>query len=272
MLQSGDEVGVHILDLFAHLLEEHLLLDDRIVLLGVCWCDFLTIDAEFEDIDGGFIILSDLGQRAKFLRNVSDESRLDQCRLDDLLEDIVSDLKVFALAIHFNFKRTCLLQLLFTRVVEPVRITCGLNDEVLILRFAPFTIEVNDCAVRALDLERTDHALGDVLDQALRQLHHATEVRVGLIEFEHGKFGIMTTGQAFVTKYTTDFKDPVFAAYKHTLEIELQCDAHVETAIQRVEMRHERTRCRATGHTLQHRGFDFLEIALPEILAHLLDN
>ena len=80
--------------LFTDLIFEHLALDDRVVLLGVCRGNFLAVDAEFEDVDRAVVVFSDLGQWAKFARDVRDEGRLDERWLDQLFKDIVSDLVV----------------------------------------------------------------------------------------------------------------------------------------------------------------------------------
>ena len=91
MLERCQEVSIHILLLLADLIFEHLALDDRVVLFGVCRGNFLAVDAEFEDVDRAVVVVSDLGQWAKFTLDVRDEGRLDERWLDQLLKDIVSD-------------------------------------------------------------------------------------------------------------------------------------------------------------------------------------
>ena len=94
MLERCKEVRIHILLLLANLIFKHLALDDRVVLLGVCGGYLLTVDAEFKDVDRGVVALSNLSQWAKFAWNVRDEGRLNERRLDQLFEDVVSDLIV----------------------------------------------------------------------------------------------------------------------------------------------------------------------------------
>ena len=65
MLERCQEVSIHILLLLADLIFEHLALDDRIVLFGVCGGNFLAVDAEFEDVDRAVVALSNLSQWAK---------------------------------------------------------------------------------------------------------------------------------------------------------------------------------------------------------------
>ena len=94
MLERCKEIGIHVLLLLPDLIFEHLALNDRVVLLGVCRGNFLAVDAEFKDVDRAVVIFSDLGQWAKFAWDVRDEGRLDERRLNQLFEDIISDLVV----------------------------------------------------------------------------------------------------------------------------------------------------------------------------------
>ena len=68
MLERCKEIVIHVLLLFADLIFEHLALDNRVVLLGVCGSNFLAVDAEFEDVDRAVVVFSDLRQWAKFAR------------------------------------------------------------------------------------------------------------------------------------------------------------------------------------------------------------
>jgi hypothetical protein len=60
-----------------------------------------------------------------------------------------------------------------------------------------------------------------VLDETLSELHHAAEISVGLIKFEHGELRIMAAREPFVAKDATDLEDAIFASDEHALEIEL---------------------------------------------------
>jgi hypothetical protein len=65
MLERCKEISIHILLLLADLIFEHLALDDRVVLFGVCGGNFLAVDAEFEDVDRAVVALSDLRPMGK---------------------------------------------------------------------------------------------------------------------------------------------------------------------------------------------------------------
>ena len=59
-----------------------------------------------------------------------------------------------------------------------------------------------------------------MLDEALSELHHASEVGEGLIKFEHSELGIMASREPFVAKDATDLEDAIFASNEHPLEVE----------------------------------------------------
>ena len=56
VLERGEEVVVQFLLLLAGLVDQRLALGDRVVLLGVCWGDFLPVDAALKHLDGGGIL------------------------------------------------------------------------------------------------------------------------------------------------------------------------------------------------------------------------
>ena len=58
-------------------------LRDGIVLLGVAGRNLLAVDAALENLDGGRVIGRELGERHEFLRQMRDEGRIDQRRLDE---------------------------------------------------------------------------------------------------------------------------------------------------------------------------------------------
>ena len=91
MLECCKKIGIHVLLLFANLIFEHLALDDRVVLFGICRGNFLTVNAEFKDVDRSVVVVSDLGQWTKFAWDVRDEGRLDKSWLDQFFKDIVGD-------------------------------------------------------------------------------------------------------------------------------------------------------------------------------------
>src|SRR5450631_1806729 len=94
VLEREQEVLVDALGLAPGLLLEHLALDVRVVLLGIRRRDLHAPDAQLEDVERRGVLPVDLRQRAELLRQVQDERRLDEPRLDLLGEDLVGDLEV----------------------------------------------------------------------------------------------------------------------------------------------------------------------------------
>ena len=86
MLQGNQKVLIQFLRFLTNLFHKCLSLYRRIILLRISRSDFLSVDAEFENIYGGRIGLGNLRQWAKFSRNMSYESRLDQGMFDDFFE------------------------------------------------------------------------------------------------------------------------------------------------------------------------------------------
>ena len=95
-----------------------------------------------------------------------------------------------------------------------------------------------------------------------RHHHQRFVIGVRLVELEHRELGIVLRRDALVAEVAVDFVDPFEAADDETLEIELRRNAQEELHVERVMVRHERTRERAAGDRLHHRRLDF-EIAAP---------
>ena len=95
-----------------------------------------------------------------------------------------------------------------------------------------------------------------------RQIHQALIIRVGLIELEHGELRIVLSRDPFVAEIAIDFVDPVQAADNQPLQIQLRRDAQIQIHIERVVMRDERARRRASIDRLHHRRFDFYKSTL----------
>ena len=272
MFQRGDEIHIHVLHFLAHLFEEHLLLNNGVVLFGVSRCDFLPVDAQLKDVNRAGVILRDLGERTQLPRYVRHKGGLNQGRLNEFFKDIVGDFVILQYSVHFNFHGTGFFEFHLAAVAEPVGIPGRLHDQILILRLAPFTGEVDHGAVGARNLQAPNHALCNVLDQALREGHHAAKIRVCLVEFEHRELGVVPARQAFIAEDPPDFKNPFLAAHQESFQIQLQRNAHIKGAIERVKMRLKGPRRCAARHALQDRRFHLREIALPKVFPHRLDD
>ena len=77
---------------------------------------------------------------------------------------------------------------------------------------------------------------------------------------------------AFVAEAAVHFIDPFQAADEEAFEVEFRCDTQVDVHIEGVVMGLERTGCSAAGDGMEHRRFDFQEVAVIEVFADALDD
>ena len=93
---------------------------------------------------------------------------------------------------------------------------------------------------------------------------HVAVVGVGLVPLEHRELGVVLVREALVAEVLADLVDPLEPADDQPLEVELDRDAQVEVAVERVVVGGERPRERAAVERLQHRRLDLEEAALVE--------
>ena len=119
---------------------------------------------------------------------------------------------------------------------------------------------------------RAVHLFGHKAVQCLGYRHHIGIIRVRLIEFEHGKFGIVRAVDALVAKIFADFIHALEPAHDQPLEVQFIGDPQIQGHVQHMVMRDKRTRGRAAVQRLQHRGFDFQKPAGIQKFAHRRDD
>ena len=83
VFERDEEIFVQLLLLTAGLMFQRGALLNGIVLLGVAGRNLLAVDAALEDFDGRRVVGRKLGERHEFLRQMRDEGRIDQRRLDE---------------------------------------------------------------------------------------------------------------------------------------------------------------------------------------------
>ncbi len=91
-------------------------------------------------------------------------------------------------------------------------------------------------------------------------------VHVRLVELEHRELGIVLRRDPLVPEVTVDLVHPFEAADGQALEIQLRRDPQIQVEVERVVMRHERARQRASRDRLHHRRLDFEEPAVVQEL------
>ena len=83
MFERDEKILVQFLLLAASLMFQRGALRDGIVLLGVAGRNLLAVDAALENFDGRRVVRRKLGEWHEFFRQMCDERRIDQRRLDE---------------------------------------------------------------------------------------------------------------------------------------------------------------------------------------------
>ena len=107
----------------------------------------------------------------------------------------------------------------------------------------------------------TDHRHREFTDERLDERHHGAIVTERFVHLHRRELWIVAAINAFIAKVAIDLIDLAHAANQTTLEIELRRNAHKQRHIKGIVMRGKRARCCTTRKWLQHRRFNFEEIA-----------
>ncbi len=126
-----------------------------------------------------------------------------------------------------------------------------------------FQIDIR-AAVR--DMQCAAGVLRRLADQRLRDIHHTVVIRIRLIEFYTGKFGIVANIHTLVSEVSADLIHSFHAAHDQPFQIKFRCDAQVHIQIQRIVMRDKRPCRRAAGDRIEHRGFHLNESVAVQII------
>ena len=105
-------------------------------------------------------------------------------------------------------------------------------------------------------------------EQLLGELHEVVVVRVGLVELQHGEFGVVLGGGPLVPERAVDLVHAFEPAHHQPLEVELRGDAQVQRHVEGVVVGDERPRGGAAGDGLHHRRLDLEEAARVEERPH----
>ena len=117
-----------------------------------------------------------------------------------------------------------------------------------------------------------EYFLGDGAQHVFRQVHQVVVVGIGLIKLHHGEFRIMTGGKPFITEIAVDLEYPLETTDHEALEEQFRSNTQVHVDTEGVVVGHKRARRGTARDHLQHRGFDFHEVPVSEVLAHDADN
>src|SRR6266446_7852041 len=96
-------------------------------------------------------------------------------------------------------------------------------------------------------------------NQFLSEVCHLLEIGIGPIRFEHGEFGIVFSGNAFVSKVTVDFEYLIEPAHEQTFQIKFEGNAQVKIEAERFVMCSEWFGSGPSSDRLQNWRLDFDE-------------
>ncbi len=94
----------------------------------------------------------------------------------------------------------------------------------------------------AIDVER------DLAQQSSLIFIMSYDVRVGLVELEHGELGIVMRRDAFIAEIAIDLVDAIESTDDQPFQIQFRRNSQEEVDVERIVMRYKRTRRRAAGN------------------------
>src|SRR5262249_1088385 len=119
---------------------------------------------------------------------------------------------------------------------------------------------------------RPDRLAGDADQQLLGQVHKVRVGGVGLVELQDGELGEVRAVDPLVAEVAADLEDPIQATHDEPLEVQLGRDAEKEVQVERVVVRHERSRGAAAVDGLHHRRLDLEKPAAGEKVTQEADD
>ena len=97
---------------------------------------------------------------------------------------------------------------------------------------------------------------GNLLEEILGKLAHASQVRVGGVCLHRGELWVVREVGALISELTTKLVDALKTANKQTLQRKLGCNTQVVLGVQRVVVRNERLCVCAAKNLLKNRGLN----------------
>ena len=269
-MQRRDEILVHHLRLVVplrlclYLRQKTLVLIQRIVQFGKGVAHFAAIYKELETLRQTFVGGFFLGERADFNGIVVYEGGLHKVLFHQRVEALVQGVAPRALAFgKFHAQRTR----------RRHRLICAhfgkIHAGVLVHRLQhgklfPFVEVYHHLAVGKLT--RAQNGVGAIAEQPLRNVHHAVEVGVRLIQLYRGKLRIMFGIHTLVAELPAYFVHLFKPAHDKPFEVKLGGYAHVHVYVQRVVVSDKRAGVGASRYGVENGRFHFEKAALVKVL------
>ena len=250
---------------------EALALVNGVVQLRVGVCHFPAVHEEFKTlyIFGIFRFL--FGQRRNLDRVIHDKGWLYQMFFYKFLKEQVQDIAflvpLFILNMMVFCGCPCFLQCMDFMEIYAGIFLDGVYHSDSLKRLSE--IHLNSLIG---DRSRPQNFLRHMAVQAFGQIHHSIVVGICLIELHQCELRIVPGVQPFVAEYAPDFIDTLQTADNQSFQRQFQRNAELEIFIQRIEMRLERSCCRAACICHEHRCFYFHKSLGIQILTNTADD
>ena len=269
--------------LLGHLRSEALGLVDRVVQLGERVGVLVAGDHEFKAVREARVLLVALGERRDLDRVIAHERGVHNGVLAQLVVDLGDELAGGPLGLGLDASLGARGEQLLDGRVERDLAAEHVGDDLGHGAAGPRREEV-DLLALVLDSALEAHGGRGGLDDALGELLHALEVRIGAVSLHGGELGVVGEVHALVAEDAADLEHALIAAHQQALEVQLGGDAQVVLLVERIEVRDERLGRGAALDGLQDGGLDLhvavvLHVAaeggddggaLAERLAHVL--
>ncbi len=109
-------------------------------------------------------------------------------------------------------------------------------------------------------------------DEFFGEIHQLPIGGIGLIELDHGEFGIVLDRNPLITEIAVDLENAIETADHQPLQIKFRRDAQEQIHLQRIVVGDERAGRGAAGDRLHHRRFDFEKVVFDHELPDQGDN
>ena len=219
----------------------------------------MAADDELEALGQARVLVLALGQRADLLGVVTDEGRVDERGLAELIVELKDELAGAPVLLPLDIVLLAELAEVLDGGVHIHVLAHGARRDLGQRDGLPGTGHVDGLALVLDDLVTLLTAADlarDGLEQALGQGLHALEVGVGAVGLHRGELGVVREVHALVAELAPDLEDALEAADDAALERELGGDAQVEIAVKSVEVGDEGLGVGAAEDGVHHGGLD----------------
>ena len=202
---------------------------------------FGRIDERLETFRASRIFGITFGKRRNLDGVMRDEGRLDEMllaeRLEHRVDDKTSGLAFLELDMVLCRDGLCFFVSLDLVEIDPRKFLEGIGHG----EASPRRREV-DLLAFVFNHGRAVNFFRHIGDEFFGNLHHIFVIRIRLVEFDRGVFGIVGVVHALVAEHSAHLVDFVKTAHDEAFEIEFVRDTHVHRNVERIVMGHERAR------------------------------